>query len=165
MVYRILIGLGSNLDFPIRQIETAISSIAEHDSISVVKCSSLYESLPQGPQDQNSFINAVIAVDTELEPTQLLAFLQSIERAQGRIKTRHWGERSIDLDILFIENQNSEINLPELTIPHPHALSRDFVIIPALEIEPDWRLPDGSRLSDALSNCLKHDLKKCVLPN
>ena len=159
-MYRVLIGLGSNLDAPVQQINSAIERIIEHDSVSLVKSSSLYESLPQGPQDQNSFINAVIAVDTELEPLALLAFLQSIELTQGRIKTRHWGERTIDLDILFIENQVSPINLPDLIIPHPHALSRDFVIIPALEVAPDWRLPDGTLLNSALADCLKHDLKK-----
>lgn len=164
-MYRVLIGLGSNLDSPVHQIKTAIERISSHACISMVKCSSFYESLPQGPQDQNSFINAVIALDTELEPAALLAFLQSIEQSQGRIKTRHWGERTIDLDILFIENQIVDIQLPDLIIPHPHALTRDFVLIPALEIAPDWRLPDGTLLSAALSNCLKHDLKKCVLPD
>lgn len=159
-MYRVLIGLGSNLDSPIEQIHRAIDTIAEHKANRVSACSSLYESLPQGPQDQDNYINAVICVETALDPEALLGFLQSIEQHQGRIKTRHWGERCIDLDILFIEGATTPLKLPHLIIPHPHALSRDFVLIPALEIAADWVLPDGSPLHSALADCLKHDLKK-----
>jgi 2-amino-4-hydroxy-6-hydroxymethyldihydropteridine diphosphokinase len=160
MMYRVLIGLGSNLDSPCLQLQSAIEHISSHEAISLVNCSSFYESLPQGPQDQDNYVNAVIAIDTTLESQTLLAFLQSIEQQQGRVKTRHWGERSIDLDILFMQGPIANINLPDLIIPHPHALTRDFVLIPALEIAPDWCLPDGTPLSERLPYCLKHDLKK-----
>ena len=159
-MHKILIGLGSNLDSPKEQIHNAIASITAHPLIHAVKSSSLYESRPQGPQDQGNFINAVIRIETTLEPEALLEFLQQIEHQQGRIKTRHWGERCIDLDILFIDGLMNQLNLPHLSIPHPHALKRDFVLIPALEIAPDWMLPDGSVLQAALEDCLKHDLQK-----
>jgi 2-amino-4-hydroxy-6-hydroxymethyldihydropteridine diphosphokinase len=160
MLKSVLIGLGSNLDCPIQQVQTAIKTLALHQDIALLKVSSLYESQPQGPQDQDAFINAVALIQTELEPSVLLLILQEIERQQGKIKVRHWGERCIDLDILFIDQVTISQANPDLVIPHPHALSRDFVLIPALEIMPEWRLPDQSLLKDYLASCLKHDLKK-----
>lgn len=160
MLKKVLIGLGSNLDSPILQIQTAIKSLSLHKDIALLKISSFYESQPQGPQDQALFINAVILIQTELEPIALLLLLQEVERQQGRVKVRHWGERCIDLDILFIDQTSIKQTNPELCIPHPHALSRDFVLIPALEISPEWRLPDKSQLKDYLASCLQHDLKK-----
>jgi 2-amino-4-hydroxy-6-hydroxymethyldihydropteridine diphosphokinase len=160
MLKTALIGLGSNLHSPIQQIKTAINSISAYDGIEFIKASSLYESLPQGPQDQERFINAVIKIQTALEPKALLLILQKIECQQGKVKIRHWGERCIDLDILFIDQLTIEQSNPDLHVPHPHALDRDFVLIPALEIAPEWRLPDQTKLKDHLSTCIKHDLKK-----
>lgn len=157
---KVLIGLGSNLNSPVQQLEQAIKTIGEHPAISLVKQSSLYQSSPQGPQDQDNFINAVIAIRTSLTPMQLLKFLQSVEQDQGRIKRRHWGERCIDLDILFIDGALKEIKLPDLIVPHPQALTRDFVLIPAIEIAPDWSLPDGSQLQAYLAMALEHNLQR-----
>lgn len=160
MLKTALIGLGSNLDSPIQQIQTSIKTLSLHKEVDVLKVSSLYESLPQGPQDQNRFINAVVLIQTALDPESLLFLLQDIERKQGKIKVRHWGERCIDLDILFIDQLILKLSSPDLIIPHPHALSRDFVLIPALEITPNWQLPDQTLLKDHLASCIKHDLKK-----
>lgn len=160
MPKNVLIGLGSNLDSPVDQIQKAINTLSLHKDIELIKASSFYESQPQGPQDQDYFINAVILIQTELEPEALLLLLQEIERQQGKVKVRHWGERCIDLDILFLDQTSIKQVNPELIIPHTHALSRDFVLIPALEIVPEWRLPDQSQLKDHLSSCIKHDLKK-----
>ena len=157
---QILIGLGSNLDAPICQINNAINSIQTIQTTSLVKQSSFYESLPQGPQDQGNFINSVILVESALSAPSLLAQLKNIEQLQGRIKTRHWGERCIDLDILFYGQSEIQIQQPDLTIPHPQALLRDFVVIPALEIVPDWKLPDGTTLNRYRGQCLQHQLRK-----
>jgi len=156
---QVLIGLGSNLDSPIAQIQSAITRIQGLKSIRLLKQSPLYESLPQGPQDQNNFINAVILVESLLSPVALLEQLQRIEKDQGRIKYRHWGERVIDLDIIFYDQREIKETSPDLTIPHPQALLRDFVVIPALDIVPDWQLPDASLLKDHTKNCLNHQLK------
>ena len=159
MDYVALLGLGSNLYSPAIQLATAIKSIADHAHIQLHKQSSFYQSLPQGPQDQDLFINAVISIKTSLRPEALLAVLQKIESDQGKVKLRHWGERCIDLDILFMDQLRLHLKAPDLIIPHPHALTRDFVLIPALEIVPEWILPDGGMLKDYLDDCLKHDLK------
>jgi|TARA_R110000850_G_scaffold146882_1_gene269074 2-amino-4-hydroxy-6-hydroxymethyldihydropteridine diphosphokinase len=163
MSKNVLIGLGSNLNSPVDQIQEAINTLSLHKDIELIKASSFYESQPQGPQDQDRFINAVILIQTELKPEALLLLLQAIERQQGRVKVRHWGERCIDLDILFIDQTSIKQVNPELIIPHAHALNRDFVLIPALEIVPEWRLPDQSLLKDHLTSCINHDLQKLSL--
>lgn len=163
MVYKALIGLGSNLNDPVNQLSTAIRRIANHQDIQLERCSSFYQSLPQGPQDQDLFINAVVSIHTNLAPQELLKLLQKIETNQGKVKLRHWGERCIDLDILFIDQLNIKLSAPDLIVPHPYALVRDFVLVPALEVEPDWVLPNGYMLKQYLDSCLKHDLN--VLPS
>lgn len=154
----VLIGVGSNLNDPEFQIQTAINTIGCLKSVQVLAQSSLYQSRPQGPQNQNDFRNAVVMINTNLPPVKLLKELQAIEKNQGRIKTRHWGERVIDLDILFYGKQVININSPALNVPHPQALKRDFVIIPALEITPDWETPDGTPLASYKDQCLYHQL-------
>ncbi len=156
----VLIGLGSNLDNPQQQVTKAIEAIKNVNGISLQKASSIYESSPQGPKDQENFCNAVILVRTYLPPEALLLNLQGIENDFGRIKTRHWGERVIDLDILYYGQSTIDIQTPDLHIPHLQALTRDFVIIPVLEITPDWRLPDGSPLKDYQETCFNHQLTK-----
>jgi len=154
-----LIGLGSNLNSPIDQIKSAISNLENLPLTTLLAKSSLYESLPQGPQDQENFINAVVLINYLGTPEQLLEALQEIEQQQGRVKNRHWGERTIDLDILFFGQKRVTSLNPDLTIPHPHALSRDFVVLPAIEIAPDWILPNNKKLSDYSDQCLNHQIK------
>lgn len=156
----VLIGVGSNLCNPVLQVKQAIAALSSLPHTRVIQTSSLYQSLPQGPQDQDRFCNAVALVATSLTPSELLLAVQAIEQQFGRIKTRHWGERIIDLDILFYGQHTVRLHEPDLCIPHPHALSRDFVLLPALEICPDWRLPDGSLLASQRASCLGHDLQR-----
>mgnify|MGYP000235112462 CR=1 FL=1 len=156
----VLIGLGSNLNKPQQQVAKAIEAIKNIDGIDFQRASSLYESSPQGPQDQENFCNAVVLVSTNTSPEALLLVLQDIENDFGRIKTRHWGERVIDLDILYYGQSIIDIQTPDLQIPHLQALTRDFVIIPALEITPDWCLPDGTLLKNYQEVCLNHQLTK-----
>jgi len=157
---KVLIGLGSNLEGPRQQVLSAIGAIKSIEGIHFIANSSLYESSPQGPQDQENFYNAVVLVSTNIPANILLVKLQKIENQFGRIKTRYWGERVIDLDILFYGQDTIQSASPDLTIPHAHALTRDFVIVPALEIAPQWQLPDGSYLKDHQTACLNHQLVK-----
>ena len=99
-----------------------------------------------GPQDQPDFVNAVALLHTSLNAMPLLERLQSIEQQQGKIFKRHWGERTIDLDLLLYGGAN--INTPQLTIPHPQLTQRNFVILPLLEIAPQLCLPNGMKLSE-----------------
>ncbi|MCD6055301.1 MAG: folK [Gammaproteobacteria bacterium] len=138
---RAYIGLGSNLNNPQHQLEQAISHLKALPESSFIKVSSFYQTKPVGFLDQPDFINAVAAIDTTLDPFDLLKELQQIENKQGRMRTQRFGPRTLDLDILLYGNQS--IHTDKLIIPHPELLLRQFVIRPLLEIAPAIKLPDG----------------------
>jgi len=142
------IALGSNLDDPRKKITSAINEINNHPSITVLKTSSLYKTKPFGPIKQDDFINAVIQVETTLEPIELLHTLQEIENDHKRVRDERWGPRTLDLDILLYENLT--IETPELTIPHPGLEERDFVIYPLAEIIPELVLPNGKAIQSLM---------------
>ncbi|MDX1348372.1 MAG: 2-amino-4-hydroxy-6-hydroxymethyldihydropteridine diphosphokinase [Thiomicrorhabdus chilensis] len=149
MLHPVYIGLGSNLQDPASQIEQAFQAIDQLPQTRLLKHSRLYSSKPLGPQDQPDFVNAVCLVETELEAQALLTALQEIERNQGRIKKRHWGERNIDLDILLYADQ--KLKTQTLTIPHPEIAQRDFVLLPLAEITPGLLIPELGRVEDLIS--------------
>jgi 2-amino-4-hydroxy-6-hydroxymethyldihydropteridine diphosphokinase len=156
------IGLGSNLDAPLRQITTAIKAIDLLPDTTVLAKAPIYKSKPVGPQDQPDFYNTAIKVSTSSHPEMLLKLLQHIEITLGRVKKRHWGERCIDLDILLFNNE--QVNLPHLTIPHAEIRNRDFVLKPLLDICQDLTLPDGKPLRDLLQQCPCNHLQPVPSP-
>lgn len=134
------IGLGSNLSQPIKQVQAAISEIEKIVQSNIVKVSSLYLSKPMGPQDQDDYINAVLAIETTLTPLELLNTLQNIENKAGRVrKENRWGARILDLDIILFGNEI--INTERLVVPHYGMKEREFVLIPLAEIAADLILP------------------------
>jgi 2-amino-4-hydroxy-6-hydroxymethyldihydropteridine diphosphokinase len=149
------IGLGANLDQPQQQIEQALIELARLPNTTLISHSSLYHSKPVGPQDQPDYINAVALLDTRLEPLELLDVLQKLEQDHGRLRKRHWGERTLDLDIILMGNEIIEST--RLTIPHPFAQQRSFVLFPLFEISPNLILPDGIALEQLLTE-LDNDL-------
>ena len=127
------IGLGSNLSNPREQITQAIAAIKKIPGSEVTKVSSLYLSKPMGPQDQDDYINAVLALSTNLSALELLDALQAIENNAGRVrKNNRWGARVLDCDILLFGNQT--ILNSRLTIPHYGLKHREFVLLPLAEI-------------------------------
>lgn len=128
------LSLGSNQKSPERQIRTAIQALKKLPSTSVIHVSQLYWTKAWGVSTQQVFCNAVVQITTELEPYLLLKLCQKIEHQQGRIRKRHWGPRTIDIDIILYENRI--INTPQLKIPHPYFKQRDFVLQPLLELDP-----------------------------
>lgn len=155
-----LLALGSNLQDPVSQVTKAIEAIGRQDGITLLAQASLYSSSPRGPQDQDDYVNSAVLIDTTLSPENLLAIAQRIEQNFGRIKTRVWGERVIDIDIIFYGTETLRLTEPDLQIPHKEALIRDFVLVPCIEVAPDWLLPDGSRLQQHLEHCITHKLTK-----
>ncbi|MDC4813189.1 2-amino-4-hydroxy-6-hydroxymethyldihydropteridine diphosphokinase [Acinetobacter baumannii] len=131
------IGLGSNLGDS-RQILS--EAIAKLKSLGEVKVSKLYQSPPMGPQDQPNYLNAVAQLKTELLPLDLLDHLQRFEQEAGRVRLRHWGERTLDLDLLIYGNE--KIQNERLTVPHVGILQRDFVVIPLLDLDADLHIDD-----------------------
>ncbi|HEX5676479.1 MAG TPA: 2-amino-4-hydroxy-6-hydroxymethyldihydropteridine diphosphokinase [Alcanivorax sp.] len=142
----VVIGLGGNLADPRRQLCRALEALAALPGTRLARHSDLYASAPVGPQDQPDFINAVAVLDTTLAPLALLDALQGLETAAGRERHRHWGERTLDLDILLWDDQ--VIDLPRLTVPHPQLTQRAFVIGPLVDLLPDCRLPDSTPVAD-----------------
>lgn len=136
------IGLGSNLSEPIKQIQAAIDEIKKIVQSNVISVSSLYLSKPMGPQDQDDYINAVLALETTLSPLELLDALQSIENKAGRVrKENRWGARILDLDIILFGNEI--ISIERLTVPHYGMKSREFVLVPLAEISADLIIPSS----------------------
>ena len=148
----VFIGLGSNLQDPVSQLNQAIDHIRQVPQIVLKQVSRFYQSRPMGPQDQPDFINAVAKIQTTLEPMALLMGLQRIEALHQRQRTAaHWGPRTIDLDILLVDNKI--IKMKDLQIPHPHLCQREFVVYPLYEIAPDWQLPSGESMTDIKRRC------------
>ncbi len=161
MKQRCYIALGSNLNNPIDQIQTALSALKKLPKSSWIKSSSLYLSEPVSAIQQPDYINAVAMVDTELNPTELLHQLQQIEIAQGRLRNHlKNAARVIDLDILLYGNE--VITTPDLQIPHPRLHERLFVLLPLKEIAADLILPDGEALQTLIAACLVSDIKKVI---
>lgn len=145
----VYIGLGSNIENPCLQVKNAIKALDGLVDTKVIKDSGYFKSKPMGPEDQPDYVNAVVAIETELNAADLLTQCQLIERQQGRVKTRHWGERSIDLDILLYADE--QIEQDDLTVPHPGISQRDFVYMPLLNINPEIEIPGRGMLKSLVA--------------
>jgi 2-amino-4-hydroxy-6-hydroxymethyldihydropteridine diphosphokinase len=140
------IGLGSNLNKPVQQIEDALGLLGEIPETRLVLVSSLYRTAPFGGVEQPDFVNAVAAVLTRLTPRDLLVQLQQLENRQGRERgATRWGPRVLDLDLLVYSSQ--VITEPELSVPHPGIGERNFVLLPLEEIAPDLGIPGLGRVA------------------
>lgn len=129
------IGLGSNLGDSRQILSEAVSKLA---TLGPVKVSRLYQSAPMGPQDQPYYHNAVVQLQTGLEALALLDQLQHFEQEAGRVRLRHWGERTLDLDLLLYGHET--IAHERLSVPHRGLLERDFVVVPLLDLDPNIKL-------------------------
>lgn len=151
------IGLGANLQQPAEAIASALAKLHVHSDVSNLQCSSLYHSKPMGPQDQPDYVNAVAAFETKLEPLLLLDLLQTIEQEHGRLRERYWGPRTLDLDILLIDNRT--IDNERLKVPHPGIELREFVVIPLAEIAPELDLPNGKSVKSLALSIPDNELR------
>lgn len=133
------IGLGSNLDLPVDQLHQALKHLDALPLTQRVATSPFYGSRPVGPQDQPDFVNACVRLKTALSPLALLDQLQSIEQRQQRVRIRHWGPRTLDLDLLLYDDK--VMQHPRLNLPHHEMHRRSFVLIPLLDIAPGLSHP------------------------
>ncbi len=145
------IGLGSNLGNPQIQVVSAQQELAKLPQTQLIAASSLYKSPPMGPKDQPDYINAVVGLETNLSPNDLLGHLQKIEQQHGRVKQRHWGERTLDLDILLYGQQ--QIEEEHLQVPHKGIAERAFVLYPLAEIAPELVISDLGEINTLLKHC------------
>lgn len=142
------IGLGGNLGEVPVTFQTALAELEKHN-IHTLACSPLYRTAPVGPQDQSDFINAAAHIETPLSAHALLAQLLATEDAFGRQRHRHWGERTLDLDVLLFNDD--VIQTDDLTVPHPRLHERAFVLVPLNEIAGDIIVPSINQSVAALS--------------
>lgn len=155
MSVRVFIGLGSNLGERLAILRSAIAQLAALPGYQLVACSSAHATRPLGP-GTGPFLNAALELRGESEatpdPEALLDALLRIEQAHGRVRRERWGDRTLDLDLLAIVVDGRELAWASerLTLPHPGALERDFVLAPLLELDAALMIA-GTRCADALA--------------
>ncbi len=137
-VTRSAIALGSNLGDSLAILQGAIAALERHPDVTVISCSSIYQTPPVGPP-QPDYFNACALLASSLAPESLLRLLLAIEAQFGRVRRERWGARLLDLDLLLVEDQ--QLQTPSLELPHPRMWERAFVMVPLAEIAPDWRNP------------------------
>ncbi|MGH3664022.1 MAG: 2-amino-4-hydroxy-6-hydroxymethyldihydropteridine diphosphokinase [Micromonosporaceae bacterium] len=143
---RAVLSVGSNLGDRLGFLQLAVDGF----SAELVAVSPVYETAPWGVLDQGDFLNAVLIVQSDREsPEGWLARGQELERRAGRVRTVHWGPRTLDVDVVHVPGVSSDD--PHLTLPHPGAGSRATVLIPWLDCEPDAVLPEHGRVSDLVA--------------
>ena len=147
---KIYIALGSNLEEPSQQIYKAINLIDAIDELSVTHTSSLYKTKPIGKIDQPDFINAAVKVEGDISPENLHAALQDIETKAGRIRMELNEPRTLDLDILLIDDLIMKTK--KLTVPHPRMHQRQFVIVPLSEINQKLNIPGIGSIDEILKS-------------
>jgi 2-amino-4-hydroxy-6-hydroxymethyldihydropteridine diphosphokinase len=141
------VGLGSNLDDPRAQVRAAQRRLAELPVTSTALHSRLYGTRPMGPVAQPDFVNAVTGLLTQLDPRQLLEALRALESEFGRPAVHErWGPRVLDLDLLVYGRERR--GEPDLTLPHPGIVERNFVLYPLADIAPDLDVPGLGRVAE-----------------
>lgn len=145
---KVVLSLGSNQGDRIANLSFAIEQLRQNVG-EVFGVSSVYETEPVGEVAQDDFLNMVAVVETPLTAQQVLAETQQIELAAGRVRELRWGPRTLDIDIVDIENQ--QVDSENLTVPHPLASKRAFVLIPLQEVLPDWILGGSEPVAVLLS--------------
>lgn len=144
-VSRAVLALGSNVGDRLAMLQAGVDAAASAGTVTAV--SPVYETDPVGGPDQEDFLNAVVVVETAASPSALLQLAHQVERAQGRVRGAHWGPRTLDMDVIAVGDQ--VVDELELTVPHPRAHERPFVLVPWLAADPDATLVGHGRV-DAL---------------
>lgn len=142
----ILIGLGSNLGERECQLEQALQRLEQAGDLRIVSVSNLYETKPVGDTDQPEFLNMAARLETFLTPLDLLKRCLAVENEMGRLRTRRWGPRIIDIDLL--EYDARRVRLAELILPHPEIVNRGFVLIPLNDIVPELMLENEKTVAE-----------------
>jgi 2-amino-4-hydroxy-6-hydroxymethyldihydropteridine diphosphokinase len=149
--HRAVLSLGSNLGDRLENLQDAVDTLFDAPGLTFVALSPVYETAPfaalgESIPEQGHFLNAVLVADTRLSPETLLERLLNIENSMERIREVRWGPRTLDIDIVVFGDVSSAD--PDLTLPHPRAHERAFVLVPWADIEPDTLLAGHGRVGD-----------------
>ena len=132
---RAYLGLGSNLGDRAAHLQLAVDELATTTGVRVVAVSKVYETSPVGGPEQDDYLNAVVAVDTDLDARELLGVAQHLEQLAARERTVRWGPRTLDVDVLLVGDER--VAEPDLEVPHPRLYERGFVLAPLRDVAPD----------------------------
>ncbi|MEU4699129.1 2-amino-4-hydroxy-6-hydroxymethyldihydropteridine diphosphokinase [Nonomuraea dietziae] len=161
---RVVLALGSNLEPRFETLQGALDSLFDAPGLRFVAVSPVYETDPVGgPDGQKPYLNAVVVAESKLSPETLLDRAQSVENAFGRVRVERWGPRTLDVDVIVAGDIISDD--PTLTLPHPRAHERAFVLVPWSKADPDAVLPGRGPVADLLAGLdrsgvrLREDLK------
>ena len=152
------VALGANLGDPANTLNAAIEMLKSLTNTRLTASSSLYRTAPVGLHNQPDFINAVVALETQLTPFALLEQLFAVESRFGRIRSVKNAPRTLDLDLLL--HGDAKCNDPQLTLPHPRMHLRAFVLAPLAEIAPEMLIPGHGMVSDMLATCADQKIER-----
>jgi 2-amino-4-hydroxy-6-hydroxymethyldihydropteridine diphosphokinase len=143
------VGLGSNVGDRMATLDAAVQVLDADALTHVMAVSRVYETLPVGGPEQGPYLNAVAVLETDRSPRQLLELLLATEAGLGRVRGERWGPRTADLDLLLYDGP--PIDSSDLTVPHPRAKERAFVLVPLVDVDPYATFPDGETGAEALA--------------
>lgn len=150
------LALGSNLDDRFGYLANAVCGLCANPALRVTAASGVYETEPVGPVPQGAYLNACLQVRTSLPPLDLLRTCLKIEADNGRVRTRRFGPRTLDIDLLLHDGAEG-IDSAELILPHPRLHQRAFVLVPLADIAPGLQIHSRS-VADWLRNCPQSDI-------
>ena len=145
----VVLALGSNLGDRQDILQGALDAIVGLPGVRVTAVSPVYQTVPVGGPAQPDYLNAVVLAETALPPRELLDRLHEIEAAFDRVRVVRWGPRTLDIDIIVVGGERSDD--PQLTLPHPRAHERAFVLAPWRDVDPDAVLPGHGPVSEVLA--------------
>ena len=131
------LGIGSNLGDRLAYLQLAVDELTRRAGIDVVAVSRVYETAPAGGPPQDAYLNAVVAIDTNREPHDVLHECRRIEELAERVRAERWGPRTLDVDVLLVGDER--LDDPDLVVPHPRMTERAFVVVPLADLDPAWR--------------------------
>ncbi|MEV6740132.1 2-amino-4-hydroxy-6-hydroxymethyldihydropteridine diphosphokinase [Streptomyces sp. NPDC051104] len=153
---RAVISIGSNLGNRLENLQGAIDALEDTPGVRVKAVSPVYETEPWGvaPGSQSAYFNAVVVVKTTLPPSSLLERAHAVEEAFHRVRDERWGARTLDVDIVAYADVVSDD--PVLTLPHPRAHERAFVLAPWHDLDPEAQLPGRGPVAHLLDAVTRH---------
>ena len=157
---RAVLGLGANLGDRAATLQAAVDALGAQTRIASV--SAIFETAPVGGPPQPDFYNAVVIVETALSAIELLELAHRIEAAAGRVRLEHWGPRTLDVDVLAYDATRSDD--PELTLPHPRAHERAFVLLPWFDADADAHIEGIGSVVDLLATVDASGVRRLTTP-